>query len=141
MKAALIDTDILSLFFRGQLHVVGKFEEYLGEYDTFNLSIITYYEIVSGLKHCDAHKQLDLFLEFAEQNTVLPLTQEAANVAADIYADLRRSGQPIDDIDLLIASTAIASGLVLATHNRKHFDRITQLEVQDWSEDDGQATE
>lgn len=134
MKAALVDTNILSLFFRGHLQVVGKFETYLKEYETINLSIITYYEIVSGLKHRDAHKQLDLFLNFVAQNTVLPLTQGVADIAAEIYADVRKSGQPIDDIDLLIAATAIANGLILVTHNRKHFERIAQLEVENWAE-------
>jgi tRNA(fMet)-specific endonuclease VapC len=134
MKAALVDTNILSLFFRGHPQVVGKFEAYLKEHDGINLSIITYYEIVSGLKHRDAYKQLDLFLDFVTQNTVLPLTQEVADIAAQIYADLRKRGQPIDDIDLLIAGTAIAKDLMLVTHNQKHFDRIAQLEVENWTE-------
>jgi tRNA(fMet)-specific endonuclease VapC len=44
------------------------------------------------------------------------------------------SGEPLDDIDLLIAGTAIANGLVLVTHNRQHFDRISGLTVEDWVE-------
>lgn len=135
MKAALVDTNILSLFFRGHPQVVAEFAAYLQEYDAINFSIITYYEIVSGLKHRDAHNQLTLFLEFATQNTILPLTQEAADVAAEVYADLRKKGQPIDDVDLLIAGTAIVNGLTLITDNRKHFDRIAQLEVENWAED------
>lgn len=134
MKASLVDTNILSLFFRGHPQVVARFQTYLDEYDAINLSMITYYEIVSGLKHRDAQKQLEQFLEFASQNTILPLTQEAADVAADLYADLRKKGQSIDDIDLLIAGTAMVNGLVVVTQNRKHFDRMTGLEVEDWSE-------
>jgi len=113
---------------------VAKFEAYLAEYEAINLSMITYYEIVSGLRHRDARKQLEQFLEFSSQNTILPLTQEAADIAANVYADLRKKGQPIDDIDLLIAGTAMANGLAVITQNRKHFDRITELEVEDWSE-------
>lgn len=134
MKAALVDTNILSLFFKGHPQVVDKFETYLEEYETINLSIITYYEIVSGLKHRDAHKQIDLFLNFVAQNTILPLTQDVADIAAEIYAQVRKSGQPIDDIDLLIAATAVANGLTLVTHNQKHFQRIVQLEVENWAE-------
>jgi tRNA(fMet)-specific endonuclease VapC len=76
----------------------------------------------------------DLFLNFVAQNTVLPLTQGVADIAAEIYADMRKTGQPMDDIDLLIAGTAIANGLILVTHNRKHFERIVQLEVENWAE-------
>ncbi len=135
MKASLVDTNILSMFFRGHQRVVARFETYLQQYDTISFSIITYYEIVSGLKHRDAYRQLNLFLEFAAQNTVLPLTTEVADAAAEIYADLRRQGQPIDDIDLLIAGTAIANELVLVSDNRKHFDRITGLDVENWAEE------
>ena len=134
VKASLVDTNILSMFFRGHPQVVSSFRTYLGEYDTINLSMITYYEITSGLKHRDAQKQLGQFLEFTSQNTILSLTRKAADIAAELYADLRKKGQPIDDIDLLIAGIAIANGLVMVTQNRKHFDRIAELEVEDWSE-------
>ena len=135
MKIALIDTNILSMFFKGHSKVVTCFETYLAQYDKVNLSIITYYEIVSGLKHRDAQKQLELFLAFASNNTVLPLTEQSVTISSEIYADLRSLGMPIDDIDILIAGTAIANDMVIVTHNRKHFDRIKALEVDDWGED------
>ena len=134
MKPVLIDTDILSLFFRGNPTVVLQFQTYLNQYRQINLSIVTYYEILSGLKHRDAQKQLALFLDFAAQNTVLPLTQESVRLSADFYATLRREGTPVDDIDLLIAGVAVANNLVLVTHNQRHFSRIGGLEWQDWSE-------
>jgi tRNA(fMet)-specific endonuclease VapC len=58
MKLVLIDTNILSFFFRNHSLVVERFQAYLKEHDKMNISIITYYEIVSGLKHRDAQKQL-----------------------------------------------------------------------------------
>jgi tRNA(fMet)-specific endonuclease VapC len=89
MKPALIDTDILSLFFRGNANVINQFQAYLAIYNQINISIITYYEILSGLKHRDAQRQLDLFLEFANQNAVLPLNQQSVTISANIYAKLR----------------------------------------------------
>jgi hypothetical protein len=41
MKEALVDTNILSLFFRGHPQVVTKFTAYLAEYSTIRFSIIT----------------------------------------------------------------------------------------------------
>ena len=58
MKTSLVDTDILSLLFRGYPHVVAQFEAYFKEHNIISFSVITYYEIVSGLKHRDAHNQL-----------------------------------------------------------------------------------
>jgi tRNA(fMet)-specific endonuclease VapC len=84
VKLALIDTDILSMFLRGHPEVVTCFETYLAQYDKVDFSIITYYEIVSGLKHRDARKQLATFLEFASHNAVLPLTEQSVNIRRDL---------------------------------------------------------
>ena len=74
------------------------------------------------------------FLEFVSKNSVLPLTEQSVTISAEIYAELRKEGKPVDDIDLLIAGIAVANNLVLVTHNQSHFGRIGRLEVEDWSE-------
>ena len=134
MKPALVDTDILSMFFRGNTNVVAQFQTYLKEHRQINLSIVTYYEILSGLKHRDAQKQLSLFLDFAAQNIILPLTVQSVTLSADVYAKLRQDRTPVDDIDLLIAGVAVANNLILVTHNQRHFNRIEALKLQDWSQ-------
>lgn len=133
MKPALVDTDIVSLFLRGNRQVVQNFAVYLHEHGPVNISIVTYYEITSGLKHRDAEKQLTIFREFAACSRVLPLTIAAANAAADIYASLRKRGETLDDADLLIAGIAKSHNLSIATRNKRHFDRIEGIEIQDWT--------
>ena len=133
MKTCLLDTDIISLFFRNHLQVVENCNLYLQEYEQLSFSLISYYEIFSGLKHRDAQKQLEKFLAFSKLNQILPLTKESVKISAEIYADLRKKGTPVDDIDLLIAGVAITNNLVLITHNQKHFARITTLELEDWT--------
>ena len=133
MKPALIDTDILSLFFRNDLTVIEHFREYLQEHVGMYISILTFYEILSGLKHRDALKQLDMFCEFVKNNTILPLTEKSVEISSDIYAALRKTGNQLDDIDILIAGVALAHDLVLVTHNVHYFNRIEDLEVIDWS--------
>ena len=95
MRPALIDTDILSEFLRGTETVVDNAKKYLENYDSINLSIITYYEMLNGLIYKDARKQLKRFSDFAELNKILPLTLSATRQAAEIYANLRKKGQPI----------------------------------------------
>lgn len=73
------------------------------------------------------------FLEFSAQNVVLSLTEESVTTSAEMYAELRKKGQPIDDIDLLIAGIAVSNDLVLATNNEGHFKRIGELRVENWS--------
>ncbi len=136
MKPVLVDTDILSMFFRNNHNVVSHFKKYLTHYEKMNLSIITYYEILSGLKHRDALKQLDLFLEFVKHNAILPLTEESTTISSDLYASLRKMGSPIDDIDILIAGIALSNNLVFVTHNEEHFKRIKGLDIVDWSKEE-----
>lgn len=133
MERVLIDTDILSLFLRGDPNVVKHAEKYVNEHQTLSFSIITLYEILSGLKYKDARKQLNLFEELASYSNILPLTRESVEISANIYADLRSKGDLIDDADILIAGIAMANSLDLATHNRSHFDRIEGLKVWDWA--------
>jgi tRNA(fMet)-specific endonuclease VapC len=44
-------------------------------------------------------------------------------------AQLEKEGRRLDDMDLMIASTALASNLILVTNNAAHFERITGLKV------------
>ena len=132
MKPALIDTDILSEFLRGTDIVVENAKTYLEIYNSINFSIITYYEILNGLLYKDARKQLNRFSDFSKLNKILPLTLSATRQAAEIYANLRRKGQPIGHTDCLIAGIALTNNLQLVTNNTDHFTRIKGLEIVNW---------
>ncbi|MEO7210351.1 MAG: type II toxin-antitoxin system VapC family toxin [Chitinophagaceae bacterium] len=132
MKTALIDTDILSEFFRGNPGVVENAKKYLQIYDSITYSIITYYEILNGLLYKDANKQLEKFQAFSEISRILPLTISAATQAAEIFSELRKSGQPIGHTDCLIAGIALSNDMQLVTNNTLHFQRIKKLEIINW---------
>ncbi len=132
MDRVIIDTDILSYFFRGDPEVLLKFKEYLEHFDFVEISLITYYEISSGLLAKNAMKQLEVFEDFMSRNTILPLTVNSSKISAKIYAALRQSGNSVDDIDLLIAGIAIENDLILVTNNVGHFGRIKDLKIQNW---------
>ena len=133
MKEVLIDTDILSMFLRGHKKVKSKFKKYLKYYSTINISIVSYYEILSGLKYKNANKQLESFLELCKVVSIIPITKESCKNSADIYANLKRSGEIIDDVDILIAGICLERSLVLVTNNIKHFSRIKNIEIVNWS--------
>lgn len=101
-------------------------------YKAISFSIITYYEILNGLIYKDARNQLKKFADFTELNKILPLTISAAKQAAEIYAKLRKQGQPIGHTDCLIAGIALTNNLQLATNNTDHFKRVEELELVNW---------
>jgi predicted nucleic acid-binding protein len=65
---------------------------------------------------------------------ILPLGVPEAELAGDIRAALELRGAPIEITDVLIGATALANGLVMATRNLKHFERIDGLVVESWWE-------
>ncbi|MEO5651142.1 MAG: type II toxin-antitoxin system VapC family toxin [Ginsengibacter sp.] len=132
MKPSFVDTDILSQFLRNNLTVVSNANKYLQAYNVINFSIIIYYEVLNGLLYKDAKNQLAAFIEFTELNRVLPLTMRSAEIAAEIYADLRKEGKPIGHTDSLIAGIALANGLQLVTNNTEHFKRVKNLVLVNW---------
>ena len=128
----VLDTDILSAIMRQNSVVILKAREYLAEHGQFTFSIITRFEILRGLKAKGATRQAIIFDEFCARNIILPLNDEVVVKAADIYADLRGRGVLIRDADILIAASAIVLGLGVVTNNEEHFQRIRNLQLQNW---------
>ena len=132
MTESLVDTDILSFYFKGEPKVVEAFTIYLNEYDRLNTSIITYFEIFGGLTYKDASRQLKELEDFATNNNIIHISEESARISGAIYADLRRKGIVIGTSDLLIAGIAIENDLMLITNNHRHFQPIQGLKIGNW---------
>ena len=132
MTEAIVDTDILSFYFKGDERVVARFSEYLKEFDQINISIVTYYEIIAGLKFKKAERQLYDFDDFINDNSIISISEESAKISGVIYADLRQKGITIGTSDILIAGIAIENGLTLITNNEKHYEPIQGLNIENW---------
>ena len=91
MKMALLDTNIVSVFMRGNPQVIRKIEEYLERHDTLTISIITYYEIMRGIKALSSETKVKAFHEFMSVCDIEELDLLIAEKAADIYDELRRT--------------------------------------------------
>lgn len=132
MSQHLLDTDTISFFFRGIPSVKEKVEALLTAEESIYISATSYYEICNGLYYKDAKKQLARFQEFASYCNILPFHQAIADIAAQIFADLRKNGKTVGHTDILIAATAIYHDLELITNNTKHFQDIASLKMDNW---------
>jgi tRNA(fMet)-specific endonuclease VapC len=63
---------------------------------------------------------------------ILGLNLAASQHYGHQKARLRQAGQAPADADLLIAAIALAHGAALVAGNRRHFERIDGLRVEDW---------
>lgn len=64
--------------------------------------------------------------------TVLPFADEDARTYGEIRSHLQANGRIIGPMDLLIAAHARRRNLVLVTNSRREFDRVPDLQVEDW---------
>ena len=137
MRRGLLDTDMLSYYLKGVPLVVGHAQRYLAHYGALEFSVVSYYEVRRGLEWAGATRKIADFEAFVDWCIVWGLDRRSAQEAAQISAALRQIGQPIEEADVLIAGTARAHGLVVITHNVRHFSRIEGLEVEDWLASEG----
>ena len=56
------------------------------------------------------------------------------NNFGQLKADMERTGNKIDDFDLLIGATAITHDLIMVTDNVKHLGKIPGIQLENWIE-------
>lgn len=129
--AYLIDTDTIVFALRGDESVLAKFEE--NKQIPISISMITYAELVFGAKRSrNEQKNMILVNHIRDIYPIEQLSEGVMEVFADIKAKLFSSGIRIEDMDLLIAATAIYNDLTLITNNTKHFEKIPNLKLENW---------
>jgi tRNA(fMet)-specific endonuclease VapC len=132
MRKSLLDTNILTAFLKGNQKVVSNISAYLDEFPVLTISVITYYEIIRGLKAINSINKLKTFQSLVEKSEIENINKAIMDRATDIYVNLRRQGTLIEDADILLAATAIEKELVLVTDNIFHFKRIKELRIENW---------
>jgi tRNA(fMet)-specific endonuclease VapC len=99
------------------------------------ISAITAGELLYGLaKRPDAVRLRTSVIELLRRVDVLPWDFSPAERYGMVRAALETAGKPLGSLDMLIAAHALATGAVLVTNDRA-FDRITQLQIEDWGLD------
>ena len=129
MKKYLIDSDILIYFLKGKQEVVERLSTI--PIDDLYISRINYTELIYGAYNSTKIDQnLKVIEPFLENFTVLEFTKVSSLIFAKEKARLKKSGNIIADMDLMIASIAIENDCTLISNNIKHFERIQNLELE-----------
>ena len=132
MNSAVLDTDTLSGIMRRDVDAVSNAKQYLADHPKLTISIITRYEILRGLMAKNATAQVSNFDRLCANMEVFQSTDPIVVRAASLYANLRQTGKPIGDADILIAATCLENGHDIVTNNISHFSRIPGLVVRNW---------
>lgn len=99
------------------------------------ISSITLAELEYRMKHSsDPVKNEQALLRFLAPLSVLPFGAAAASEYGEIRAYLQSRGTPIGPLDMLIAAHARVDGMTLVTNNMREFERVPELDLENWTE-------
>ena len=127
----LIDTDIIVFSLKQNVAVQAKFKE--KESVPKAISVITYGELLYGARVSQQHeKNLAIIRRLADIFPVIGIGIPVIEAFAELKRSLETKGQGLDDMDLLIAATALSLNYRLVTNNERHFSRVKGLEIENW---------
>ncbi|MCW5315144.1 type II toxin-antitoxin system VapC family toxin [Nostoc sp. KVJ3] len=137
----ILDTDHLSLIQRGNPSIRKR----LNTLNTFNpqdiaITIVTATEQIRGrintINRADssgelvlAYARLQDTLDDLNSIKVLEFSEDAGN----IYAELVRQKIRVGTQDLRIAAITLSVNGILVTRNRKYFEKVPNLRLEDWT--------
>lgn len=126
----LLDTDVCIEILRGNVRVIERRRRTPDEVAT---TWITACELAYGAAKSRAPEpNRALVMAFLATLPILELDWAAAERFGRLKADLERAGNRVADADLLIAAIALARGAGLITGNRRHYERVPELGIEDW---------
>jgi tRNA(fMet)-specific endonuclease VapC len=125
----LLDTDHCIAILREKLDL----RERVSPAEELATTAISVAELTHGAHHSarrdDNLARLEVLLSAL---TVLSFDEAAGRRFGALKAQLEERGEPLDDLDLQIASIAITYDLPLVTNNTKHFKRVDSLRLLNW---------
>ena len=125
-----LDTNIVIAYFNGSKMIM---ENIKSNIDRISISSIVVAELDYGAKSSqNAKKNLEKMYRFIDVIQVVNFDLECAKICGTIKSQLRSIGKPTGESDAMIASVAIAHRAAIVTANKKHFENIEGLKIQEW---------
>ena len=131
MALFMLDTDTVSFALRGVGAVAARLAKH--KRSELCLSAISVAELRFGAdkrRSRKIHRAIDLFLSGVD---VLAFDNAAGEDFGVIAAALATSGEPIGQMDTLIAAHALSVGATLVTNNQRHFSKVRGLKLENWA--------
>jgi predicted nucleic acid-binding protein len=117
----LIDTDVLIWYMRGNT----KAKQYIEDVDDFSISVVTYIELVQGLRNKD---ELGILRKsFKSWRATIIYINEDISTKAMFLVEQYFLSHSIQLADALIGATSTVYGLPLLTANTKHYKILKNI--------------
>ena len=126
-----IDSDAVIAHFRGDASIKERFNS-ISAGELF-ITPITLCELYRGAFLSEnLEKNKSLVESLLERANVLNFDLQACEIFGNAYKALKQLGKLTQDNDLMTASICISNNATLITRNKRHFENIKGLKVQEW---------
>ncbi|MCB0078886.1 MAG: type II toxin-antitoxin system VapC family toxin [Anaerolineales bacterium] len=128
----LLDTDsCVEIIRNNRPYLLGRLKEQpLG---SVGVSTITVAELSTGVaKSSQPATNRKALARFLLPLQIYSFDEKAAMRYGEVRAALERQGTPIGSMDMLIAAHTLTVGCTLVTHNKRHFEHVEGLLIDDW---------
>jgi len=120
----LIDTDVLIWYIKGNSKALDQIEKN----KNFSISVVTYMELVQGMKNRQELNELRKALK--SWNTKIIYISEEISSKAMFYVEQHYLSYSVKIADALVGATAVAYGYPLLTGNDKHYKVIKEISLK-----------
>lgn len=127
----ILDTNIVTYLLKKNEKIILKLVDAKNAQKNIFISVITYYEIKRGLLDVNATQKIAKFNKFCQNAIIISIDVNIAEKASEIHANLKQQGRMIQDVDILIAATAIIHDLTVVS-NDSDFTRINDINLENW---------
>jgi tRNA(fMet)-specific endonuclease VapC len=129
----LLDTDTCIAILRGNEAVVERRAATAEDVVTTWITAAELYYGAAKSKSPDANRAI--VTSFLRTLPVLGLDPASVQIFGEAKALLERQGQRLADADLLIGAIAVAQRATVVTGNRRHYERIPGVALENWIRD------
>jgi predicted nucleic acid-binding protein len=117
----VLDTSFLIDYFRDR-----ELESYLSEGENATVTVISFHEIMAGIKRLRSKQEERVFRHFFGTIDILGVDTPSVEIASDITAKLAGLGVQVNAFDVLIAGTAIAHHATSILTADRDFEEIAK---------------
>lgn len=119
----LIDTDVIIWYMRGNRNALKALEKHKG----FTISVVTYMELVQGMRNKNELAALRKALKFWGTK-IIYITEEISSKAM-FYVEQHYLSHSMQLADALVGATAVSHGIPLLTGNDKHYKIVKEIKL------------
>jgi predicted nucleic acid-binding protein len=120
----IVDTDVLIWYSRGFQKAI----DFIHSLDRFNISVVTYIEIIQGVRN---KKELNAFKKaLGVLRAQVIQIDEFISTKAMFYVEQYALSHSMELADALIGASSVTKQIPLVTGNEKHYKHLPEIEIQ-----------